>query len=121
MPAFVRRAESEKEGGRRAGGGEPCVAVDGVSQELVVVLLQVTSGEIHGNTTDIIHRIDVEMMKRTVVFVAWREVSVGLFDTIHQGHVQQEIWSAELNDDLPGVDGVAGSALASRWSDRLAC
>ena len=132
--ACVRRSESEKEGeglreqiggrnrrGRRGDGAEPCVAVDGVSQELVVVLLQVSSGEIHGNTAEIIHRVDVEVMKRTKVFVAWCEVLVGLFDAIHQGHVQQGAWTAELNDNLTGVDGVAGSALASCWSDRLAC
>lgn len=76
------------EGGLRVGGvNKPRVAVDGVSQELVVIPLQVGSGEIHGDTPDIIHRVDVEITKRSTVLVPWREVRVGLFDAIHEAHV----------------------------------
>jgi len=51
----------------------------------------------------------------------WREALVGLFDAFYEVHVQKGAWNAELDDDLPSVDGVASSALTSCRTDELAC
>jgi len=55
------RVRGECGGGAGSNVNKPCVVIYGVSQELVVVPLQVFSGKIHGDAPYVVHLVDVEI------------------------------------------------------------
>lgn len=87
---------------------------------MAAVALQLGPGQVHVSAPYVVHRIDDDLTKVTIVLVSWRETPIGLFDAVEKVHVQRRSWNAELDDNLSAFNGVTGSALTCCGGDGLA-
>lgn len=119
--ALARLVDRFFTGGTREGDHEPCVVIYGGSQEMAVVEIQLGSGQIHASPPYVVHRINHDLAKLTLVVVLWGEAPIGLFDDLEKVRVQRGVWNAELDNNLPTFNGVTGSALTCCCGNGLAC